>query len=65
MFEVIAMVRFRVSGSVIVSVMLSVRVSVRVRVRVRGGGSMSTHTHMYQPLQGLRYVTSERCEEGE
>ena len=24
---------------------------------------MSTYTHMYQPLQGLRYVTSERCKE--
>ena len=35
MLEVIVMVRFRVIGSVIVSVMLSDRVSVSVKVRVR------------------------------
>ena len=35
MLEVIAMVRFRVIGSVIVSVLLSDRVSVSVKVRVR------------------------------
>ena len=35
MLEVIVMVRFRVIGSVIVSVMLSDRVSVSVKIRVR------------------------------
>ena len=43
MLEVIVMVRFRVSGSVIVSVMLSDRVSVSVKVRVRVGVSFDSY----------------------
>ena len=43
MLEVIVMVRFRVIGSVIVSVMLSDRVSVSVKVRVRVSVSFDSY----------------------
>jgi hypothetical protein len=43
MLEVIVMVRFRVSGSVIVGVMLSDRVSVSVKVRVRVSVSFDSY----------------------